>query len=267
MQLEQAHLDAIARALGDTEDGLTGSEIGHLLAVCRMQPYDPGPGVTKWKRIQIAFVQEQNTRGNRTSILEFIRQSMRPSLHLIDTARHERMRFKLNRALSLAALQIDEAGTLGSVTAAQTVSEAEARARALRAGLEKRGVHPEVLKFCKAEWLVDDHFHAVQEAVKSVMARLRQMTGLTWDGADLVNPALGGDAPLLAINPRRTKSERDEQKGFVNLILGCYGMFRNPTSHEARIHWPISRDDAEDLMSIVSMIHRRLDQAVMPPRV
>lgn len=267
MQFEQGHIDSIARALGDTEDGLTGSEIGHLLSVSRMGAHDPGHGVTKWKRIQIAFAMDQNARGKRTSILEFIRQSMRPALHLSDPDRHDRMRFKLNRALSLTGLVVDEAGALCAVEASRTVDEAESRARALRAGLKRRGVHPDVLEFCGAEWLVDDHFHAVQEAVKSVMAKLRAKTGLTWDGAELVNTALGSDSPLLAINPRETKSQRDEQKGFLNLILGCYGMFRNRTSHEARIHWPINKEDAEDLMSLVSMIHRRLDSAVMPPRV
>ena len=267
MQFDQGQIDSVARALGDTEDGLTGGEIGHLLTVCRMARHDPGHGMTKWKRIQNAFAMDQNARGNRTAILEFIRQSMRPALHLSDPDRHERMRFKLNRALSLTGLVVDEAGLLCTVEASKTVGEAESRARALHAGLERRGVHPDVLEFCRAEWLVDDHFHAVQEAVKSVMAKLRDKTGLTWDGADLVNPALGGDTPLLAINRRETKSQRDEQKGFVHLILGCYGMFRNPTSHEARIHWPINKEDAEDLMSLVSMIHRRLDSAVMPPRL
>src|SRR3546814_647526 len=232
-----------------------------------MALHDPGHGVTKWKRIQNAFAMDQNARGNRTSILEFIRQSMLPALYLSDPYRHERMRFKLKRALSLTGLLVDEAGALCTVEASRTVGEAESRARALRAGLERRSVHPDVLEFCRAEWLVDDHFHAVQEAVKSVMAKLRAKTGLTWDGADLVNPALGGDKPLLAINPRETKSQRDEQKGFVNLILGCYGVFRNPTSHEARIHWPINKEDAEDLMSLVSLIHRRLDSAEMTPRV
>ena len=117
MQFEQGHIDSIARALGDTEDGLTGSEIGHLLSVCRMAAHDPGHGVTKWKRIQNAFAMNQNARGNRTSILEFIRQSMRPALHLSDPDRHERMRFKLNRALSLAGLVVDESGSLSSVEA------------------------------------------------------------------------------------------------------------------------------------------------------
>ena len=65
-----------------------------------------------------------------------------------------------------------------------------------------------------------------------------------------MNFVLGGEAPMLAINPRKTKSEKDEQKGFVNLLVGAYGMFRNPTSHEARIHWPMAPQDAEDIMSM-----------------
>ncbi len=50
---DAAQLDALAKALGDTEVGLTGSEIGYQLARCKM--VDPGP-ITKWKRIFNAFV-------------------------------------------------------------------------------------------------------------------------------------------------------------------------------------------------------------------
>ena len=266
MHFEQSQIDAIARALAAGPDSLTASEIGRLMAVCRMSDFDQGDNVTKWKRVQGAFAGKQNASGGRTAILEFVRQSMRPALHLDTPGRHDAMRYRLNRALLLAGLECDETGKLFQVDAASTVDEAENRARSLRAGLERRGVHAEVLRFCTAEWLADDHFHAVQEAVKSVMDRLRATTGLTWDGADLVNPALAGENPILAINPRATRSQRDEQRGFVNIILGCYGMFRNPTSHEARIHWKMTQQDAEDLMSMVSLIHRRLDAATMPPR-
>ena len=44
-------------------------------------------------------------------------------------------------------------------------------------------------------------------------------------------------------------------------------MFRNPTSHEARIHWPMTQQDAADIMSMVSLLHRRLDNATLLPRV
>lgn len=265
MLFEQAHIGAIARALAD--DGLTGTEIGHLLRVCKMGEQDPGSGITKWKRLQIAFASRQNAAQNSRAIQEFIRQAMTPANHLSMPGRHEAMRFQLNQALLLAGLQCTEEGKLERVEAATTLSEAERRARAMRGGLERRNVHPEVLRFCSAEWLADDYFHAVQEAVKSVLNRLRKRTGLTTDGAALVAVVLGGDAPMLTINPWQTKSEKDEQKGFVNLLIGVYGMFRNPTSHEARIHWPMTQQDAEDIMSMVSLLHRRLDGATMPPRV
>jgi uncharacterized protein (TIGR02391 family) len=77
----------------------------------------------------------------------------------------------------------------------------------------------------------------------------------------LVDAALCGSAPLLAINALATESQRSEQSGFANLIKGTFGMFRNPSAHEARILWAMSKDDAEDLLSLASLIHRRLDAA------
>ena len=144
MLFEQAHIDAIARALAN--DGLTGTEIGHLLRVCRMGEQDLGAGITKWKRLQIAFASRQNAAQNNRAIQEFIRQAMTPANHLSTPGRHEVMRFRLNRALLLAGLQCTEEGKLEGVEAATTLSQAESRARAMRAGLERRNVHPEVLR-------------------------------------------------------------------------------------------------------------------------
>ncbi|WP_423220822.1 TIGR02391 family protein, partial [Enterobacter ludwigii] len=80
------------------------------------------------------------------------------------------------------------------------------------------------MRFCREELLADNYFHAVQEAVKSVADKIRILTGLADDGVALVDRALAGDAPLLAINPRQTASERSEQSGFANLIRGTFGM-------------------------------------------
>jgi uncharacterized protein (TIGR02391 family) len=71
---------------------------------------------------------------------------------------------------------------------------------------------------------------------------------------------------MLAINALKTESEKSEQKGFSNQLRGTFGMFRNTTAHEAQINWPMTKEDAEDLFSLVSLIHR-LDTAQMPPRV
>ncbi len=261
----QAQLEAIADALGDTADGLTGSEIGHLLATSRMGDIDPS--LTKRKRLYNAFASEQNQRQDRTHILAFIRHAMKPERFARAPERFEPMRAHLNRALAFAGLAVNASGTLEAAEAASTLSEAQRRAQELRADLNTRGVHPDVMRFCRDELLADDYFHAVMEAVKSVADKLRARTGLTDDGATLVDRALAGELPMLAINPLVTDSEKSEQKGFANLVKGTFGMFRNTTAHAARIHWPMTKDDAEDLLSLVSLIHRRLDAAHMPPRV
>lgn len=261
---EQSTLEAIAGALGDTDEGLTGSEIGHLLATCRMA--DPTPEMTKRHRVYNAFAASQNGRGDRRAVLAFIRHAMKPERHVRSSDRFEPMRANLNVALSFVGLAVDESGKLNSASRARTLSEAERRASELRADLAQRGVHQDVLTFCRAELVVDNYFHAVLEANKSIAAKLREKTGLTDDGGGLVDRALGGDPPMLAINSLRTRSEQSEQRGFANLVKGVFGMFRNPTAHEARIHWNMNRADAADLLSLASLIHRRLDGAHMPSR-
>jgi uncharacterized protein (TIGR02391 family) len=259
----QDQLEAIAGALGDTEAGLKGVEIEFLIRTCRMT--DPGP-TTKRVRIYNAFVESQNSKRNRTHILEFIRQAMAPARYAREPSRYEPMRALLNRALVFAGLAVDESGRLSSTERATTLPEAQRRAAELRTDLEARRAHPDVLKFCRAELLADNYFHAVQEASKSVAAKLRDRTGLSDDGSRLVDVALASEQPIILINAGRTQSERSEQAGFANLVRGMFGMFRNPTAHEARIHWPMTKEDAEDLLTLVSMIHRRLDKAVTRTR-
>jgi uncharacterized protein (TIGR02391 family) len=263
-QFSQSELEAIAAALGDTSEGLTGSEIGHLLASLKME--DPSAGITKWKRLHDAFVERQNHSHNRRAILEFVRRAIRPERYLKTPERFEPLRANLNRALLFSGLAITAAGELYSVERAETIGEAQSRADDLRADLRRRGVHPDVLRFCRAELVADNYFHAVLEATKSVADKLRVTAGVVGDGAQLVDAALCGPTPRVAINDLYTDSQRSEQSGFANLIKGVFGMFRNPTAHEGRVLWAMSKEDAEDLLSTVSLIHRRLDAASrLPP--
>ena len=261
----QMQLQAIADALADTSEGLTGSEIAHLLATCRMT--DTDPLLTKRHRLYNAFVHTQNAKQDRVPILAFIRYAMKPEQYARDPGRHEPMRANLNRALAFCGLAIEESGKLVAIEAVQTLTEAQRRADELRADLELRRVHPDVLRFCREELLKDNYFHAVLEASKSVADKLRVKTGLTDDGGALADRALGGELPLLAINPLATESERSEQKGFVNLVKGLFGMFRNTTAHAPRITWAVSKDDAEEVFTLLSLVHKRIDSATMPPRV
>lgn len=256
-----AALEAIAKVLGDTDSGLTGSEIGHVLAQCKVEDIDPT--LTKWKRIYNALGQAQNSAGNGRLVIGFIHLSMKPARWRGKSSEFDEMRANLNEALAFAGLTLGEDGWLRRVDAARTLSEAQERADRLRGKLQSRGVHEDVLRFCRAELLQRNHFHAVLEATKSVADKIRTLSRLTSDGAELVQSAFGqGQAgPILAINPLGTDTERSEQRGFANLLVGLFGTFRNPAAHEARIYWPIDEQDALDILSLVSLVHRKLDSA------
>jgi uncharacterized protein (TIGR02391 family) len=131
-------------------------------------------------------------------------------------------------------------------------------------------VHPDVLQFCRAELLQNNHFHAVLEATRSVSDKLRKLTGLPGDAGELAEMALSlGKAgmPFLAFNTLQTDSERSEQKGLKNLMAGFFGTFRNTTAHAPKITWSMSEQDALDLLTMASFLHRRLDAEARTPRV
>lgn len=145
----------------------------------------------------------------------------------------------------------------------------DARAGRLKAELLKRSVHPDVLRFCRAELLQDNYFHAVLEATKSVADKIRAKTGLTGDSAELADQALAigkTGMPFLAFNSLRTDSEQSEQKGLLNSMKGMFGTFRNPTAHAPKVSWNMTEQDALDLLTMASFLHRRLDGAVRTPR-
>lgn len=256
---DQSEIKSIAKALGDTSHGLTNREIAHLLQQSKIP--DIEPNATKWVRLHNAFCSKQNSVGTRVHILEFIRQSMKPANFIGEGDRYEILRTNLNTALAFSGLEIRETGELIRCDKISTLTEAERRANDLKLNLKMRDIHPDVIKFCRAELLQNNYFHAVLEAVKSIFDKLRRLTGFIDDGHELANKCLGGNNPKILINPLKTKSEKMEQSGFNELIKGIYSMFRSPVSHEAKINWEIIQRDAEDLLTMVSMVHRRLDAA------
>lgn len=218
-------------------------------------------GNPKWERIKLALVFRQQRDGCGNNVAHFIQVALDPVRFVGRHDEFEGLRHRLNEVLAFAGLHLGENGKLRPTAAANTLGEAQERAGRLRAELIRRKVHADVLQFCRAELLQENYFHAVLEATKSVAEKIRQRTGLTGDGAELADAAFKVSSPLLAINTLRTDTEQSEQKGFANLLRGTFGTFRNITAHGPKLTWPMSEEDALDLLSLVSYLHRRLDAA------
>lgn len=250
-------LEAACRVLADTECGLTGSEIGYLLQDCKVT--DVSPSMTKWKRLFNALVEAQNKHQVGNHLIMFINRALDPVSYARDKDKFEWRRNELNVVLSFSGFSVREDGKVIHTTKETTLKGARTRAGALRSKLEDRASHSEIFKYCRAELLEENYFHAVLEAIKGVADRIRDLSGLTSDGAELVNTAFSIKTPILAINKLSTETQQSEQKGFSNMIVGIFGAVRNPTAHAPKISWPMTEQDALDIFAMVSFVHRKLD--------
>ena len=253
-------LEAACRVLADTDRGLTGTQIGRILQEIKVE--DVSAELTKWKRLFNALCTAQNHHGVGNHLIMFITRAMNPVSYARDRDAFMWRRDELNVVLAFSGMQVREDGKLARTTKETTIAGARARAGRLKVALEDRRVHAEVLKYCRAELVQENYFHAVLEATKGVAQRIRDASSLDSDGAELITATFSGKSPLLTINRFQTETERSEQRGFTNLLIGLFGAIRNPTAHAPKISWPMSEQDALDILTFISFIHRKLDAVI-----
>lgn len=262
-KFDEVNLRAICDILGDTSSGLTGGMIQQLLESCRID--DPNPTQTKRYRLFAALNRKQSQDACGNNVVAFIQAAMNPVRYTRAHEEFESRRAQLNQVLSFCGFSLGNDGKLRETAVSRTLSEARERASRLHRELSNRNVHPDVLRFCRAELLQDNYFHAVFEATKSIADKIRVKSGLTSDGARLVDEAFGlgaSNRPLLAFNTLRAETEISEHRGLMNLLKGLFGTFRNTTAHAPKIQWTIKEQDAFDMLTFTSLLHRRLDEAV-----
>ena len=254
-------IEGVAGVLGDTAMGLTGSQISQRLREVGIRDVDPGN--TKWKRLYNALADHQNRHQTGRCVVGFIAAAMDPARFIADPAQFSYLQDGLDEVLVLVGLRINDRGQVARLRAgaATTLNEAAARSGRIRTELRRRSTHPAVVRYCTDELLAKNNFHAVLEATKSVADRLREMCEVDGDGSKVVRRSLlPADRPLVAINEGRTETDRSEQAGFANVVLGLMGLYRNPTAHEPKIHRNVSDDELLEALTILSMAHRRLDR-------
>ena len=253
---DEGSIESLAKLLGDCG---SGSDISRVLSNLDMD--DQSEGFTKWRRLYRLFLdlQEHDRCANR--VLAFIQAYLTPSRFVGRNDEFERHRTTLNTVLAFSGLEYGADGKFRTSPAAATLTEADRRARTIQSKFQGRRIHPEVLKYCKAELMQDNYFHAVFEASKGLAQRIRDKAGVDGDGARLVDRVFSVEQPMLALNTLQTETERTEHIGLASLLKGCFAAVRNPLAHEPRILWD-GEDDAADYFTLLSLLNRKLDDCV-----
>lgn len=256
--LTNSELERISNILGDTSSGFTGSEISRLLSLCNIP--DAWPNGTKRLRLFNSFANYSNQNKNSNCVYAFIKEALAPARWLDSPTGRAAMALQINEVLALKGVQINNRNEFITVRTAETVSDAKQRASQLSQKLYNLHIHSFVLKCCREELLQDNYFHAVFEAAKSLTDRIASETGLNLDGTKLIEKAFSIEHPAIVMNKLQTDSEKNQHRGLKELLLGINYSVRNVTAHELKIKWAIEEDKAINMLSIISSLHKELDE-------
>ena len=106
---------------------------------------------------------------------------------------------------------------------------------------------------------------AVLEAYKFVNNAVKaRYPSQELDGVALMSHAFGSERPVIRLTACETKSERDEQQGFMYLYMGAIQGIRNPLAHEDITQLDSAK--AFEHLTFASLLLRRLDEALPPER-
>jgi uncharacterized protein (TIGR02391 family) len=256
ISFQEVQVEALAKLLGECGSGTDISRVLHDRSLV-----DNSGESTKWRRLYGVFLASQRQHHCANRVIDFIQSFLIPARFVGRSEEFERHRQQLNTILAFSGLEYGQDGKMRPREAARTLDEAEKRVRTIQMKFQGRRIHPEVLKYCSAELLHDNYFHAVFEAAKGLAHRIREKSGIQADGAALIDQVFSIERPILAINTLQTETEKSEHKGFASLLKGCFAAVRNPLAHEPKILWQ-GEDDAADYLSLISLLHRKLDDSV-----
>jgi uncharacterized protein (TIGR02391 family) len=252
-------LEALAQIVGEN---YTGSEISRLFHRSGY-PDIVHDGGTKWRFVVAAFEQLQAKGGGTPhGVLKVIQTAGNPQGWIGQRERFEGFLRAVNSVLEFYGLRLADDGTLVRTTEhAKTVRHGKSPDEN---AFDSRTFHPQVIRHGRTHFCRGGYFHAVFECCKALDAAVRENTHIAKAGQPLMAEALNANGPL-KLNSQRTQSERDEQQGIMYLCMGLMNAVRNPQAHEPELNWPMTREDALDVMALVSFLFRKLEAGIVFP--
>lgn len=125
----------------------------------------------------------------------------------------------------------------------------------------QRNLHSEIHKHSRQLYLDGHYFHAVFEACKVYNKLVREKSHETKDGASLMMAVWSPDG-VLKITKCQTETDHNIQNGIKFLSAGLMQAVRNPVSHEPAVDWPISKEDCLNILSFMTFLFKKLDDAI-----
>lgn len=159
----------------------------------------------------------------------------------------------IRTGISKAILTLESAVSIMRERLGDTGEDAGSRAVRAYGGLD---LHQEIARASSKLYLDGHNANAIEAAVKRLNGLVRLRSDLEFDGTTLMERAFNPSKPVLRFNGLADQSDKDEQKGFMNMFSGAVSGLRNPRAHG------FINDDPEralEFIAFVSLLAKLLD--------
>ncbi|MGO2265821.1 MAG: TIGR02391 family protein [Vagococcus salmoninarum] len=264
-KIDNTIIEIVSRVLAEE---LTGYKIDKMFAFLNFKNFDEamnkGYTSTKWKRLNESIIHECRQKSNATPLFRAIEYITQPAEYIDEPTNWENLLSSLNKKLIFYGYMINDSGKVSEIDAVTSFSDAQKRLTSFTDRLSNYETHPEVLKYCSNELFSENYFHAILEASKGLLQRVRDLSMSTSDGSTLINEVFINKNPILVIEGNRieTSSEKSEYNGLKSLLNTIVYFYRNPKAHEPKLYNHSSESDAVTAFTLISMAHTILDNCV-----
>ncbi len=120
-------------------------------------------------------------------------------------------------------------------------------------------LHPIIVQHALAKYR-DGHLrNAVLDSIIAIFDLIRQKTGLSEDGDELIGKAFSLATPYLVLSEIESESGKNEQKGFIQILKGAYQGIRNPNAHS--LNHDLTQVEAAQYLVLASLLTQRIEEA------
>jgi len=257
-QIEPFSLSALERIAKIIGERYTGSEITELFRKADF-PHIRHDGSTKWRFVYASLEDLQKQSYGPYNIAKVIEKLCDPQEYFGQAEYHKVIVEEMNEILTFYGLEVNH--KTGKITVKPFISPGLRSQRSKNEEIfDSRNFHFEVRRHARLLFLEGRYFHAVFESCKAFDKYIQEKSGIDKHGAELMGAALSLKGPL-KINTQRTETERNEQEGVMHLCMGLMRAIRNPEAHEPELDWPITQEDAINILSLISFLWQKIDIA------
>ncbi len=248
-------LEALAKIIGNR---YTGSEISEMFRKVGFQEIVHDGG-TKWRFVYSSLEDLQKQKHGPFNVFKIIEQLCDPQEYFSLPELHLIICEQVNGILRFYGLRVGADGKISktvekSTTHKKTILENEKI-------FEDRKFHLKVVQHGRKLFVEENYFHAVFECCKVYDKNVAITSQIQDHGASLMSRVFSLSGTL-KLNSQMTETEKNEQEGVMHLSMGLMRAVRNPQSHEPALDWPITKEDALDLLSFISFLFRKLDKSI-----